>query len=88
MSVKLIPLCAAAGLTLLGCGSVTSEQMTTITVNDRSYPLRTRTLDGPGGSYQTSSVRVRGKYFTCIPESPGDCAAAISRGQSTLSDRN
>lgn len=68
----------AAGLVALtACAPVTDETRSTIDVEGSTYELRTRTLDGPNGPFQQSSVKVKNKYYICLPDSPGDCAAAV-----------
>lgn len=71
----------AAAILLSACGSVTNETTSTINVDGRNYELRTRTIQGPNGTYDTSSVRVNGAYVQCIPSSPGSCRGAIQDGK-------
>lgn len=88
MSGRLLLLCGAGVIALGGCASVSSETFKTIVLEGRSFELRTRTIDGPNGSYETSSVRVRGSYYLCKPDSPGDCEAAIKTARKGGSDRD
>lgn len=70
----------AAGLLLSACGSVVNESTSSINVDGRSYELRSRTIQGANGSYDTSSVRVNGVYYQCLPASPGSCEGAVREG--------
>lgn len=70
----------ATGLLLSACGSVTNESTSSINVDGRNYELRTRTIQGSIGSYETSSVRVRGVFYQCLPNSPGSCEGAVRDG--------
>ncbi|MDW3224804.1 MAG: hypothetical protein R8G34_18300 [Paracoccaceae bacterium] len=88
MSGKLQFLCVVGAIALSGCASVTSETFSTVVLEGRSYELRTRTIDGPNGPYETSSVQVRGSYYLCKPDSPGDCEAAIREGRKSSSDND
>ncbi|MFK7879967.1 hypothetical protein [Roseobacter sp.] len=67
---------------------MTNETRNTIVVDGEPYDIRTRTIDGPNGTYQTSSVRVYGFYYTCIPDSPNDCEAAVRNGLENPVDLN
>lgn len=73
---------------LSACASVSNETVRTITLDGRSYDLRTRTIEGTNGTFETSSVKVHGSYFQCKPDSPGDCEAAVRTGRNSGSDRN
>ncbi|WP_299830166.1 hypothetical protein [uncultured Roseobacter sp.] len=76
-------------LALGACATVAEEQLSTIIVDDESYVLRTRTIEGPNGPFETTSARVRGKYFICKIDSPGDCEAAVRRGrEANIFDRD
>ncbi|MCV3270552.1 hypothetical protein [Roseobacter sinensis] len=78
-----------AVLAVGACATVADERLSTIVVDGREYTLRTRTIDGPTGTYETTSARVRGKHFICIIDSPGDCEAAVRQGrESSLFDSN
>ena len=70
----------ASALVLSACGTVTNETRGTINLDGRTYELRTRTMQGSDGSYNTSSVRAKGTWRQCLPASPGSCEAAIRRG--------
>lgn len=87
MTVKLQVLLATAAGVFSACAPVSNETFSTITVEGRPYELRTRTIDGPNGPYETSSVLVRNNYYLCKPDSPGDCEAAVKTGQNG-SDRD
>ena len=50
-----------------------------ITVDGRSYPLITRTVDQGGRTYDSTVVVVKGLSEICLPDSPGDCKAAVRR---------
>lgn len=80
---KLIYLPFLATLALGACTTVADEQLSAITVDGKSYTLRTRTIEGPNGSFETTSARVRGGYYLCKIDSPGDCEAAVKRGLET-----
>ncbi|MEP2030393.1 MAG: hypothetical protein ABJI96_16985 [Paracoccaceae bacterium] len=67
-----------AALLLSACGSVVNETNSSIVINGRTYELRTRTIQGSNGTYDTSSVRVNGTYYQCQPDSPGSCKAAVT----------
>jgi hypothetical protein len=76
-----------AGLSLMtACGTVESERTGTIVVDGLSYQLRERTINGRNGPYEHTSVRVSGNYYTCLPDSPGDCEAAVRRGRDRFDD--
>lgn len=79
----MVRLLACLPLVLLGaCGeAVTDTQFRTIIVDDEPYVLRTRTIEGPGGTYQTTSAKVYNSYYPCKLDSPGDCAAAVRFGR-------
>lgn len=84
---KLAIIPAATLIALSACGTVTSESFSTIVVDDDTYNIRTRTIDGPNGLYQTSSVQVYGLHYQCLPKSKGDCEAAVRRGLDGPIDR-
>ena len=65
-------------LLLSACGSVVNETTGSYVVDGKSYELRTRTVQGSNGTYDTSSIRVNGTYYQCRPESPGSCKAAVT----------
>ena len=67
-------------LLLASCGTVENTKTGVITVRDENYELRTRTIDGPQGTYEHTSVNVRGIYFPCKIDSPGDCEGAVHQG--------
>ncbi|MEM9636824.1 MAG: hypothetical protein AAGA94_04200 [Pseudomonadota bacterium] len=69
-------------LALCACGATVSDtRLSTIIVDGEAYTLRTRTIEGPNGPYQTTSARVRNTYYPCKLNSPGDCAAAVRFGR-------
>ncbi len=74
---------ACAFLSLGACATVTDERLSSIVVDGREYTLRTRTIDGPNGAFETTSAIVRGKAFICKIDSPGDCEAAVRIGRET-----
>lgn len=78
-------LIAASLLGLGACAPVLDEKRSTIVVNGGHYELRTRTVDGPNGPYEQSSVKVRNRYYTCLPNSPGDCEATVHLARSERS---
>lgn len=89
MFSKLIYLPFIATLALGACTTVAQERLSTIDVDGESYVLRTRTIEGPNGPYETTSARVRGAHFLCKIDSPGDCEAAVRRGrESNIFDRD
>jgi hypothetical protein len=76
-----------AGFGLLAaCGTVESQSSGSIVVDGQSYELRERMINGPTGPYTNTSVRVRGNYITCLPDSPGDCEAAVRAGRDRFDD--
>lgn len=80
---------ALSVLALGACATVAEEQLSSIVVDDESYVLRTRTIEGTNGAFETTSARVRGKYFICKIDSPGDCEAAVRRGkEANIFDRD
>lgn len=76
----------ALSLSLTACGTVEQETFTPIVVDGRTYELRTRTIDGPNGSYQTTSAMVGRIAYLCKIDSPGDCEAAVRRGRDEVED--
>ncbi|MGC3939218.1 hypothetical protein ACOTTU_15550 [Roseobacter sp. EG26] len=69
---------------LSACASVSNETFSPIVVDGDTYQLRTRTIEGPNGAYETTSARVDGIYYLCRINSPGDCEAAVRRGLEEL----
>ncbi|WP_299865350.1 hypothetical protein [uncultured Roseobacter sp.] len=89
MSRNLRFLPALSVLALGACATVAEERLSSIVVDDESYVLRTRVIETENGSFETTSARVRGKYFICKIDSPGDCEAAVRRGkESNIFDRD
>jgi hypothetical protein len=80
-----VALLAGFGL-LAACGTVESQSSSTIVVDGRSYEVRERIINGPSGPYAHTSVRVRGNYVSCLPDSPGDCEAAVRAGRDRPDD--
>ncbi|MBW4710405.1 hypothetical protein KX928_21655 [Roseobacter sp. YSTF-M11] len=74
----------ASALLVSACATVTDQTVSSVVVNGDSYEVRTRMIEGPGGSYETSSARVNNQYFLCRRNSPGDCEAAVRRGLERL----
>ncbi|MDW3224803.1 MAG: hypothetical protein R8G34_18295 [Paracoccaceae bacterium] len=87
MIKKLAMFPLAALVALSACGTITNETYSTIVVDDDTYKIRTRTIDGANGTYQTSSVQVYGLHYQCLPESKGDCEAAVREGLDAPIDR-
>lgn len=87
MTVKLSTLSFVTLFMLAACGTVTNETVGTIVVDGEAFELRTRTIDGPNGTYDTTSVRVNSVYYGCIPTSRGDCEAAVRNGLEFPYDR-
>ncbi|WP_300036304.1 hypothetical protein [uncultured Roseobacter sp.] len=67
-------------LLLAACGTVTSQETSTIRFEGDDYLLRTQTIDQGGRSYTTSHVQVLNRWYLCIPDSPGDCQSAVRTG--------
>ncbi|WP_187429471.1 hypothetical protein ROLI_032610 [Roseobacter fucihabitans] len=87
MIQKMAFISATALLALGACATVSSETISTVVVDGEAYDVRTRTIEGANGSYETSSVRVNARYYLCILDSPGDCEAAARRGLEDPIDR-
>ncbi|GIT87667.1 MULTISPECIES: hypothetical protein [Roseobacter] len=66
-----------AAVVLGGCAEVIEEKYGSIVVDGQTYELRSRVMDGRNGTYTHTSVIVRNVPQTCLPESPGDCRAAV-----------
>lgn len=69
-------------VTLAACATVQSESRSSIVVDGRTYELRTQVIDGPNGPYNRSFVMVKNRMAVCLPESPGDCEAAVRLARS------
>lgn len=70
-----------AALALGGCATVLDERTTTAVIPDgfnagERYTIRTRTLQGPQGVYEQTSVVYRGVTALCRIDSPNDCELA------------
>ena len=89
MTVKPTLAGLAALLCLGACGvEIQNETYSTVSTFDDTYDVRTRNLlRADGSSYQSSAVEVRGYWYPCLIDSPGDCKAAAERGEATLNDR-
>lgn len=84
MTLKPLWIFAAAALTLGACGTVTDERLTPIVVDGQTFELRTRTIDGPNGAYETTSAEVYNIHYPCKIDSPGDCEGAVLRGLNNI----
>jgi uncharacterized protein YceK len=82
-SIMLLPI---AALLLGGCATVLDETRQEIVVNGKTYEVRTRTIEGPQGTYVSSAAIVYGSAHPCILNSPGDCEAAVRRGLNRFDD--
>lgn len=73
---------ALASLTILvSCTTIVDEKTTTAVLSSgfnagTEYQIRTRQLQGSGGTYTQTSVVYRGVSQVCILDSPGDCESA------------
>ena len=76
-----------AVVALAGCGQVVEESYGTIVVDGQNYDVRNRVIDGPNGSYQQTSVIVGNVPHTCLPDSPGDCRAAVKQAKNDIDRR-
>lgn len=75
--MKLCNWIVCAAVVLAGCGQVVDETFGSIVVDGQTYEIRNRVIDGPNGTYTHSSVIVHNKPQICLPDSPGDCRAAV-----------
>ncbi len=71
----------AAALALSACATVVDEKTSTAVIErgfnaGERYQVRQRTLDGPQGRYEQTSVVYRGVSATCRIDSPNDCERA------------
>lgn len=71
----------ATAIALSACATIVDEQSTPTVVQSgpnagKSYTTRQRTLDGPQGTYEQTSVVYRENSIVCRIESPGDCERA------------
>jgi hypothetical protein len=76
MKTKLV-MATGSLIVISACATVESESRSTIVVDGASYELRTQVIDGRNGPCQHSSVVVKNRLYTCLPDSPGDCEAAV-----------
>jgi hypothetical protein len=79
--MKYLALVAAATLSISACATIENESSTTAVLSSgfnagERYQIRTRTMSGPNGSFQQTSVVYKGISRVCIPDSPGDCEKA------------
>ncbi len=82
MKAKLIA--PVIALALGACATVIDEQRQTRVLergfySGERYELRTRTMQGPNGTFVQTSVVYRGLSRTCIIDSPRDCELAAQR---------
>lgn len=66
---------------LAACTTIIDEQTTTAVIQrgfnaGEQYTIRTRTLQGPQGTFQQTSVVYNGVSAVCRIDSPRDCALA------------
>ncbi len=66
---------------LTGCTTIVDEKTTTAVIQrgfnaGEKYTIRQRTLQGPQGTYQQTSVVYKGVSAVCRIDSPRDCALA------------
>ncbi|MEM1075743.1 MAG: hypothetical protein AAF665_06385 [Pseudomonadota bacterium] len=76
MRLALIAAAVASGLA--GCATVVDETRTTAVLEEgfnggTKYEIRRQLIQGPSGTYETTSVVYRGLTRGCIIDSPGDC---------------
>lgn len=70
-----------------GCSQVISEQQSTITVDGRTFPLITQTMQSGDRTFEVSFVVVKNQRRQCLKDSPGDCEAATRESRRGESDR-
>ena len=83
--MKLRLILVTTALFLSACATAQNENFSTINLNGRDYELRTRTMSGASGSFVQNSVLAHGTWRTCLPDSPGDCEAAVRRDKNRSS---
>jgi hypothetical protein len=87
MRLTSLSLCAA--LLLPACSTVLDESRQSFTsASGFTYEVRTRTMQGPQGTYQTSDALAGGVATPCRIDSPGDCEAAARRGINRFDGRD
>jgi len=74
----ILPVVAMA---LSACATIVDEKSTDAVIQSgfnagERYTIRERTLDGPQGTYQQTSVVYKGISSTCRINSPNDCERA------------
>lgn len=79
--MKSSTLAILSAVALAGCATVSNETRTPAFIQSgfyegTRYDIRTRTIDGPTGSFEQTSVVYNGMTKTCIPSSPRDCELA------------
>ena len=87
MNVKNGLLLGTLMLAVSACSSVVSESYGSIVVDGDTYDVRNRVIEGPEGSYTQTSVIVASVPRTCLPQSPGDCEAAVRRALNDIDRR-
>jgi hypothetical protein len=66
-------------LTLSACATVESETYSMINLNGRDYELRTRSINGPQGLFETHAIRANdGSFRSCDPQTPRTCQSALN----------
>lgn len=66
-------------LTLGACASVQNESYSTINIDGRDYQLRSRTLNGPQGTFENYAIRANdGSFRSCDPDTPRSCRLALN----------
>lgn len=75
-------------LGLGACATALSESRSTIVVDGRSYDLITREMEGPNGTFEQSHVIVNNRLYICLPDSPGDCEAAVKTARNDRGGRD
>jgi hypothetical protein len=71
----------AAAVALSACATIVDEKTTNAVIQSgfnagERYTIRQRTMEGPQGTYQQTSVVYKGISATCRIDSPNDCARA------------
>ncbi|MEO9651113.1 MAG: hypothetical protein ABJ360_01895 [Roseobacter sp.] len=79
MNFKHVILFSAACVS--GCATVSSQSSRDIIVDGQSYELRTSVIEGSKGPFERSQVKVNNKMYICLPDSKGDCEAAVRQGR-------
>ncbi|MEM1075742.1 MAG: hypothetical protein AAF665_06380 [Pseudomonadota bacterium] len=82
--MKLIHLLICSAVLLTGCTTVLNETRGSIVVDGEVYETRTRLLENSGGTFESTSVFVRNTPFSCLPDSPNDCASKVRRNRDRI----